>query len=410
MTSGPLLVYEIPDSGGRGHRLLVPAGGGVTADQAARLIASIRGPVHVAADRLGVVRAMKQGSRGANRDSSAIAIIAGIDVYAASPGSVVAALTALEKSLDDAIAEAAGLTSPAYATSMPSQVAASVLDSIAIIGFCSCPLASAGVRETVSTDPQPRTIIHMGAPTLLAGTLAALACGVAIGWVVQPRVHENPHARPTPGFVELASSVVPESRHHDVIAPSFDGGDEERLPAGDSGAGLMAGASSSVPSPVAPVPSAAPSVRDPATVVEDGPTQRPNPRIPPDTVVVFHVECRGTAAGDRIQLIRSTNKRPIGVSREAQSTSVSFDVDAAEDLMTPEEVMVSFSEPPPFPSWEGINKIERLSCQAGADQYSCVFDFETRRRGGIVNRRVDVSVTMRRSVVGQTPVPSASPQ
>ena len=131
MISGLVVAYEIPCAKGRGHRLMVPDGGGVSGEDAARLIGSIRGPVHVSADRLGISRPTKQNARGTIRDSSAKAVVVGIDVFRAPPSTVMSALAALEASLDEAFAEASDSESIDHATILPSSVATRMVDSIA---------------------------------------------------------------------------------------------------------------------------------------------------------------------------------------------------------------------------------------------------------------------------------------
>jgi hypothetical protein len=401
MTAGPLVVYEVPDSAGHGHKLLVPTGGAVTAAMAAELVASIRGPAHVAADRLGVIRAMKQGSRGANRDASAIAVVAGIEVHAAPPGSVVAALSALEGSLDAAIAEAAGAASPAHATSLPSNVAVKTADSIAALGFRNQSLEHIDPRHGVSRERQVRSERAIDARSRRGGVLAALACGVAIGWAIRPFVPSIPSGRLALAPVGPDAAAITEPARRVEPTAGVEAREEDIPPARNTNANRLQASEPSLPPSVAPEPALAETPCEPAPSVEAGPaffTESPSTETNPDTGLMFHVECHGTEAGDQVQLLRSANQRPIGVVQEAQSDRLSFDVYPAADLTSPRQLMISFSKPPPPLSWKGIKQIKRLSQRANTDEFSCEFS-------GMMERRIVVTVTIHAPRDRQAPVP-----
>ena len=345
MISGLVVAYEIPCAKGRGHRLMVPDGGGVSGEDAAHLIASIRGPVHVSADRLGISRPTKQNARGTIRDSSAKAVVVGIDVFRAPPSTVMSALAALEASLDEAFAEASDSESIDHATILPSSVATRMVDSIAAIGFHQF------------SDPLPTPVVTRGMPTpnpqggggrseahqsLLVGSMAILVSGIAIGWIASSCIGKGrtvaitPHTGVPPSEETLSSAQVTMSSEISHTEEPVSG-------------------SVAIPTPSAPSP-------PPPRRGQGDATDAANPsRSPPRALrqnaektvapsIVFHVKCEGTVKGDRVQLCRRKrdsipdvdlcpeNVTMIGREESAQSNSVSFEVKATSNASIPESI------------------------------------------------------------------------
>jgi len=408
MKSGLVVVYEIPSAAELGHRLLVPHSDGVTGDEAAQLVASIRGPVHVSADRIGVSRATEQHSRGTVRGATVVAVIAGIDVEHASPASIVAALSALEKSLDAAIAEASGPGATEHTTTVASQVAAQVRDSIAALGFRERARMSVVPQRTATDAPQPTSKRPVTSLPLLVGTLATLACGIAIGWVSshmygqQNAVNtEAPTIRPTETTAKskLITAATPGADAGEVTPPPV-------LATTDDTAGALANATAaSMPAPGADVAVAAPDERGAASVHVDPDPHRSAPQPAaepePDGAIVFLVECQGTEQGDRIQLLETADGPPIGPTTVAKSNLVSFEQRATPQVTSPEQIFVGFTEKltrsfPNIQTSGGVHIIKRLSRIPGSDAYGCAFKLTDDSKGGVV-RQIDVTVTARRS-------------
>ena len=365
MISGLVVAYEIPCAKGRGHRLMVPDGGGVSGEDAARLIGSIRGPVHVSADRLGISRPTKQNARGTIRDSSAKAVVVGIDVFRAPPSTVMSALAALEASLDEAFAEASDSESIDHATILPSSVATRMVDSIAAIGFHQF------------SDPLPTPVVTRGMPTpnpqggggrseahqsLLVGSMAILVSGIAIGWIASSGIGKGrtvaitPHTGVPPSEETLSSAQDTIASGHSHTEPAV-----SRPAELDPHRPVHGSAAPDGNSQPAPTTASTPSQPPPRRGQGDA-TDAANPtQSPPRTLqqnaektvapsIVFHVQCKGTVKGDRVQLCRRKrdsipnidlcpeNVTMIGREESAQSNSVSFEVKATDNASTPESI------------------------------------------------------------------------
>ncbi|NQW47406.1 MAG: hypothetical protein HQ464_06525 [Planctomycetes bacterium] len=355
--------------------------------------------MHVSADRLGVKRATTQGSEGGNRNTSVVAVLAGIDVKKASPASIVTALSALEESLDKAIAEANGHGAPSYApyTTVASRVAAQVRDSVAALGFCE--LEPVSVSETkaipVEPPPQPTPGRPVASLLLLVGTLATLLCGIGSGWFLhiyweRGEVKTKPQiTRPTETIAKSAEIAAEE--------PGPDPGEVTPPPVlatADGTDGIDATATSgSMPASDASVAVVAPDETVAVIVqpVPDQPRPAPQPaaRTEPDGAIKFHVECKGTEAGDRIQLFRTANGQSMGTGKVAESDSVSFIVRAPAEVTSPEKIFVGFNQLR-FGTF-GATTMKQLSHIPNNNAYMC--KFEVKSATGAVTRQIEVTVT-----------------
>jgi len=396
-----VVVYEI-SAAGRGHRLLVPYGGGVTDEEAKNFVASIRETVHVSADRLGVKRATTQGSEGGNRNTSVVAVLAGIDVKKASPASIVTALSALEESLDKAIAEANGHGAPSYApyTTVASRVAAQVRDSVAALGFCE--LEPVSVSETkaipVEPPPQPTPGRPVASRLRLVGTLATLLCGIGIGWFLH--IYWERGEVKTKQQITRPTETIAKSAAIAAVKPGPDPGEGAQTPVhatADGTDGIDATATAgSMPAPGIVVAAAARDEPVPVIVlpVPDSPSPAPQPAARPepgpDRAIEFHVECKGTETGDRIQLFRAENGPSMGTGADAKSDRVSFKERAPAEVTSPEQIFVGFTEKSVFGTSGGPIK-QQLSRIPNRDAYMC--KFERKFTIGAVKQQIEVTVT-----------------
>lgn len=393
-----VVVYEI-SAAGRGHRLLVPYGGGVTDEEAKNFVASIRETVHVSADRLGVKRATTQGSEGGNRNTSVVAVLAGIDVKKASPASIVTALSALEESLDAAIAEANGPGATDYATTVASRVAAQVRDSVAALGFRELEPVSVPETKAIPSEPPPQPT--PGRPVAsrlrLVGTLATLLCGIGSGWFLhiyweRGEVKTKPQiTRPTETIAKSAAIAA--------VKPGPDPGEGAQTPVhatADGTDGIDATATAgSMPAPGIVVAAAARDEPVPVIVlpVPDSPSPAPQPAARPepgpDRAIEFHVECKGTETGDRIQLFRAENGPSMGTGADAKSDRVSFKERAPAEVTSPEKIFVGFNQLR-FGTF-GATTMKQLSHIPNNNAYMC--KFEVKSATGAVTRQIEVTVT-----------------
>ena len=395
-----VVVYEIPSAAERGHRLLVPDGGGVTDEEAAQFVASIRGPVHVSADRLGVSRATKQHFRGAVRDASIVAVLAGIDVKKASPASIVTALSALEESLDAAIAEANGPGATDYATTVASRVAAQVRDSVAALGFRELEPVSVPETKAIPSKPPPQPT--PGRPVasllLLVGTLATLLCGIGIGWFLH--IYWERGEVKTKQQITRRTETIAKSAAITAVKPGPDPGEGAQTPVhatADGTNGIDATATAgSMPAPGIVVAAAARDEPVPVIVlpVPDSPSPAPQPAArpepEPDRAIEFHVECKGTETGDRIQLFRAANGPSMGPGAEAKSDHETFEVRAPAEVTSPEKIFVGFTQNSDREtSSDPIKK--QLSRIPNSDAYMC--KFERKFTIGAVKQQIEVTVT-----------------
>jgi hypothetical protein len=413
MIPGLVVAYEIPSAKGRGHRLMVPVGGGVSGEEAAHLIASIRGPVHVSADRLGISRQTRQNARGTIRDSSAKAVVVGIDVFRAPPSTVMSALAALEASLDEAFAEASDSESIDHSTVLPSSVATRMVDSIAAIGFreFSDPLPTPVVTRRMPTpNPQGGGGRHQ---SLLVGSMAILVSGIAIGWIASSGIDRvrttaiAPRPRVPPSEETITSAQVPitsELSHPEAAVPRP--AELNSRPAVLGPAFLEEESEPVIPTPSAqsrPTPGRGQGdAADAANPTHSPPrTLQQNAEKPLETSIVFHVECTGTVEGDRVQLGRLAkgdsrgNSRfiagsvvPIGLEKVAESDHVSFDVKPTNGAATPNSLFFVFTSKEPPLSFGGSERTyHRLTSAGSGDSFGCEFM-------GTPDRLVQVVVTV----------------
>jgi hypothetical protein len=395
MTSGLLLVYEIPDAGGRGHRLLIPEGCDIPADEAAALIASIRGPVHLAADRLGVVRPSTQRTRGgAVRDSSVVAAIAGINVTGVSSGTVVSALATLEDSLDGVVAEAAGVVSVNDAPVIASHAAAKVLDSIVALGFRDASPTDVAPAVSIVVEQRPRPGRLVADMLLLTGTLVVLAAGGLIGWFARDRWPASPTDWP-----------VTDQGHHEPATEPDDVSDNTRPPdmiseVGEADRPIREKSplqSSGTTAPQATPERGQGAVQEhlPEVAKPQSPSQLQPTAANTGTAITFFVECEGIAPNEQIQLVRCDSDRPIGLAHVATADTLSFTETATDGIDSPEQLKVSLREvrrrfgndPPPHVS-------EQFKREPAGEKYSCVIAFTP---ANAIPRRITVTVTPRKS-------------
>ena len=396
--AGLVVVYEI-SAAGRGQRLLVPYGGGVTDEEAKNFVASISLPVHVSADRLGVKRATKQGPGGGYRDTSVVAVLAGIDVNKALPASIVTALSALEESLDKAIAEANGHGDTPY-TMVASRVAAQVRDSVAALGFCEFEPVSVPEKKAipVKAPPQPTPGRPVDSLLLLVGTLATLLCGIGSGWFLH--IYWERGEVKTKQQITRRTETIAKSAANTAVKPGPDPGEGAQTPVhatADGTTGIDATATAgSMPAPGIVVAAAARDEPVPVIVlpVPDSPSPAPQPAArpepEPDRAIEFHVECKGTETGDRIQLFRTAKGQSMGTGADAKSDRVSFKERAPAEVTSPEQIFVGFTEKSVFGTSGGPIK-QQLSRIPNSDAYMC--KFERKFTIGAVTRQIEVTVT-----------------
>jgi len=378
MTPRAVLVIEVADAGGHGHRFLVPEGIHVTEGEAVSLTSSIRECVHVSADRIGVSRTVHQRTTmGTQRDATMVVVVAGIDVLSTAPDLVIAALATLERCLDAAVAEASATGSPAHMV-IPSRAATATLDTIQQLGFhrrSSIAQASSSKLDTPRPHPASPFPGWAGELALFAGSLAVLACGIGIGWFVA-RSNGTRAAVPAPAMtmngrtnrletsesagVDMAQTIedpalepasVGEPEAESLQRPTTlqrsddpdDGRRRDEVPGHDAPEG-----------PLAPAPRTA----EPLSMRSG-----------------FRIECFNAVPGDQFQLYLTESGKGLGATLTANGQECTFEGPATEGITSPQQLGVEFT--PPRKPWSTRPPQQRQHLKVLEGKGSCSFDVTT---------------------------------